>query len=301
MSRIFISYSHNDRGFTERLARLLRKSFDAVWYDDSLHAGDGWLNKIKQQISQCDCLIFVLSLESIKSQYCLEEFQIALELNKHIIPIKIHDAVKIPETFNLLASLQYVDMVEAITVETLNQLYASIIRKSPNFFTNYEINPQKRELDLKFLHILWKFVISPYIAKLDGETHIEYIDYREYEAHLYAYRNLRDLKVNPHNVFFDMNLERAFSNLDYAIVEFDMQIGHTLSLHVDGKEEHFVSKRLKAKAEGRKISEETLLYYDKLQKELLNRLRDLQIAHRQIVAAIRNLYPDFNFDIGKSE
>jgi hypothetical protein len=98
MTRIFISYCRVDSWMSRRLAELLSQTFDEVWYDTAkLVGGDEWWEKITQQVTECDHFVFLLSPESVTSEWCHREFLEAQRLRKHIIPVRVRARTVIPD------------------------------------------------------------------------------------------------------------------------------------------------------------------------------------------------------------
>jgi hypothetical protein len=56
MANIFISYSRVDRPFVRELARRLQRIYgsDSIWFDEELHGGEIWWQRILHQVSICD-------------------------------------------------------------------------------------------------------------------------------------------------------------------------------------------------------------------------------------------------------
>lgn len=95
--KVFISYSHNDREFVERLAKNLAEKQVLVWWDEwEIKVGDSLVQKIQQGISSSSYLAVVLSPNSINSPWVQEELNAALiqQLNEQrvfVIPILLAD------------------------------------------------------------------------------------------------------------------------------------------------------------------------------------------------------------------
>jgi len=112
MARFFISYSRVDSVFTEAFENLLRKDLAPApdhyaWYDQHLTGGQKWWNEILSQIAQCDVFIYLLSNESVQSEYCQAEFKEAQRLQKYIFTVQVRDRTKLEGD---LSDIQYVDM-----------------------------------------------------------------------------------------------------------------------------------------------------------------------------------------------
>ena len=76
---LFISYSHQDEAFANRLAARLLKERVAIWWDRiGIKVGDSLLEKIQGAISEADYLAVVLSKASVASAWCREELNAGL-------------------------------------------------------------------------------------------------------------------------------------------------------------------------------------------------------------------------------
>jgi|GEM_PF-1730429 len=85
--RLFISYSRIDSEICEKIVKLLEAH--EVWFDQKLQAGDLWWQMILERIDWCDGFVYLLSNDSIISEYCIKEFKVAQALDKRIIPVMI--------------------------------------------------------------------------------------------------------------------------------------------------------------------------------------------------------------------
>ena len=82
--KAFISYSHKDESYLERLhthlATLRRAGDLLVWFDREILAGDPLDQKIMDQLDECALFIALVSPDFLNSNYCYEkEMQYALE------------------------------------------------------------------------------------------------------------------------------------------------------------------------------------------------------------------------------
>jgi internalin A len=86
--RVFISYSHDDKAFVQRLAKVLGKSQARVWWDFSaIKGGQDWRREIQQGIKLCEFFLVVLTPESVESEWVNREIIFAMEYKKQIIPL----------------------------------------------------------------------------------------------------------------------------------------------------------------------------------------------------------------------
>jgi hypothetical protein len=116
--QIFISYSRVDTEKAEWLINRLKRSFpDAtIWYDKHLkgRGGQNWWNTILDAIEESDIFLFLLSNESLASEYCQAEFTESQRLKRPFIAVQLRDRTKIPAS---LSDYQYVDLVERGSTE----------------------------------------------------------------------------------------------------------------------------------------------------------------------------------------
>lgn len=116
MPSIFLSYSRVDLAFVETLYDRLQRMRpnDHIWYDkapDGLLGGDSWWDQILDAIADADIFIYVLSNESVQSEYCKAEFEEARRLQKRIITIQARDRTQLT---GALGDIQYVDMKNGV-------------------------------------------------------------------------------------------------------------------------------------------------------------------------------------------
>lgn len=101
MSKVFISYSSNDREWVEGLTKKLHKDGIDVWYDEwEICVGDSIIAKIEEGIGRSDFLVVVLSEASVASRWVQEELRIAviktIEKGSFILPVLL-ESCEIPE------------------------------------------------------------------------------------------------------------------------------------------------------------------------------------------------------------
>lgn len=119
--RLFISYARVDRLYCQQIVDVL--DVHEVWYDHRLHAGQKWWEEILRRLAWCDGFIYLLSRESVASEYCQKEFAIATQLGKSIFPVLIHQTAPIPEA---LRDIQYADLSGGLDAKTVKQLLSAI-------------------------------------------------------------------------------------------------------------------------------------------------------------------------------
>ncbi|MEQ9358581.1 MAG: TIR domain-containing protein [Coleofasciculus chthonoplastes F2-STO-03] len=85
----FISYGRADsKAFAQNLqARLTQQGFN-VWFDfNDIPLAVDFQNQIDDGIEKASYFLFIIAPHSVNSPYCLKEIELAVKLNKRIIPI----------------------------------------------------------------------------------------------------------------------------------------------------------------------------------------------------------------------
>lgn len=86
---VFISYSHANTSFAERLQHDLQRAGVKAWRDTGLRSGREWRPAIAEQIAVSDVIVLLASPESAKSVFVQREITEARDLGKQIITIRI--------------------------------------------------------------------------------------------------------------------------------------------------------------------------------------------------------------------
>jgi hypothetical protein len=228
MTHIFISYCRVDKHVTRRLAELMSQAFDVVWYDTAkLVGGDEWWAKIVEQVTMCDHFIFLLSPESVESDWCHKEFLVAQHLRKHVIPVRVRARTPIPDW---LSQLHCIDMLDEVTVEGLNSLYASLIRTP----TQSLMPETPQDTDLERIRFLWRLINAEYLDHLSRQIAQCSIDTDAYYSHLIIYRQLRAL---PEYTLENADLESSFQAFDEVLAKLMASVtSHfTVQTMIDGQ------------------------------------------------------------------
>src|SRR5690242_20572022 len=88
MNEIFISYSRKDLKFVQNLVDSLKAQGINPWFDlEDIRPAVQWQQEILIAVQACHNFIYVLSPNSVTSEYCEWELNHALGHNKRIIPV----------------------------------------------------------------------------------------------------------------------------------------------------------------------------------------------------------------------
>lgn len=108
--RVFLSYSRKDETVANHVRRVARDAGQDVWIDSyDIRAGDGWRASIVSGIEQADVVLVVLSKHSVGSEHVATEVQIARELGRRVVPVKLGTARLSGALLYSLAGVQVVD------------------------------------------------------------------------------------------------------------------------------------------------------------------------------------------------
>ena len=115
--RIFVSHSHADNEFCQRLVRDLRSALnddEAVWMDafGGLRGGDAWWSKIREELAERPIFIVICSPDALKSKWVEDEINMAWhqrhsDRGKLIIPV-IHRDCQLPSDLVTLQAISFV-------------------------------------------------------------------------------------------------------------------------------------------------------------------------------------------------
>ncbi len=119
--KLFISYARVDKPYCIQIVETL--DVHETWFDQRLKAGQNWWKEILRRLDWCEGFIYLLSPDSINSEYCQKEFELARNLGRHIFPVLIHAETKLPE---ILEGTHYADLSHGLTVEAVKTLLNSI-------------------------------------------------------------------------------------------------------------------------------------------------------------------------------
>jgi formylglycine-generating enzyme required for sulfatase activity len=87
MSFIFISYSHRDSAYVQRLAASIAASGLEAWIDERIDYGSNWPRVIQEQIDRCGAFVVVMTPDAFASKWVQNELAYAGDQDKPIFPL----------------------------------------------------------------------------------------------------------------------------------------------------------------------------------------------------------------------
>ena len=124
---IFISFAKEDKSKVSRLEGIVRHGGVQSWqfvYD--LHGARDWQAEIQYKIDSCDAFLFVITEDSLQSDWCLKELQHAALTQKPIVTVVFTPDINVPYP---LSTIQFVLFDES--PESGAKLVRALIDPSP--------------------------------------------------------------------------------------------------------------------------------------------------------------------------
>jgi hypothetical protein len=114
MTQVFISYSERDRETMEKIRNSLRRESLTVWTNTTdIQTGEDFQSAIDRGIEQTDNLVYLVSPDSVQSEFVRKELDYAVSLHKRIIPILVRETP--PESIpKALQGVQYIDLTDNV-------------------------------------------------------------------------------------------------------------------------------------------------------------------------------------------
>ncbi|MBN1220722.1 MAG: SUMF1/EgtB/PvdO family nonheme iron enzyme [Anaerolineae bacterium] len=149
-SQVFLAYSRRDLEFVQTLAADLERGGFAPWWDLSkLQGGQNWVRQITAALDESRHCLVVLSPDSVKSDWVLEEYTYARQIGVDIIPL-LYRECRLPLGLN---TLHYFDFCRNEYAPTLSQL---LLRLQP---------PEQRRPPAPLVPPSWVEATSPIWTK----------------------------------------------------------------------------------------------------------------------------------------
>ena len=94
--KVFITYARRDKEAKDELIKFLagmkRDGLIEIWHDTEMLGGDRWQHEIfSTHLPASDLLLYLVSADSLASENCYEEFEVALKKKIRVIPVIFSD------------------------------------------------------------------------------------------------------------------------------------------------------------------------------------------------------------------
>lgn len=213
--RIFISYARIDKPFCVQLVNTL--DVHEVWFDQRLYAGQHWWKEILQRLEWCDTFIYLLSPESTSSEYCLKELDVALQLEREIIPILIHPEAHIPAN---LAEVQYLDMTKGLTAPNVKILLNSLYRVEQHHIGTPQLTKTHPAKVKKINHQVLSITNSAKVISIAAKA----LEEGQYDRAVFLLRQAKEKGFKSRFINIDMLLQSAEVELERQAYQREAQL-----------------------------------------------------------------------------
>ncbi|MBX2862494.1 MAG: TIR domain-containing protein [Leptolyngbyaceae cyanobacterium MAG.088] len=117
MTQVFLAYAQADAKIMDNIRRSLRRQGFTVWSNQTdIPTGEAFKRAVSRGIEEADAMVYLLSPDSLQSQYCQYELKYALTLKKRVIPLLVRPLGS-AENPSELTSLQYIDLTDNLSRE----------------------------------------------------------------------------------------------------------------------------------------------------------------------------------------
>lgn len=188
--KLFISYARVDTPLCKQIVEKLSDVHE-VWYDKRLFSGMDWWAEIQRRIHWADGFVYLLSPESVKSEYCNKEYNIARAAQKRIFPVLIQARTEIPDH---LGVIQFADL--SMGMENFHTLLNALLIAERDMPSQVEPLPaaQAEQIDAS---VAPKADQDP--MELLGEAGTE-MDEKDFDRALFLLKQLQDRQDLPRSM-----------------------------------------------------------------------------------------------------
>lgn len=86
---LFVSYAHDDAHLVYPIVERLVMDGYRIWYDDGIHAGEDWTDKVASRLDGSSICVAMLTENYVRSINCRNEMAYSLSAGKNLIAIKL--------------------------------------------------------------------------------------------------------------------------------------------------------------------------------------------------------------------
>lgn len=189
MSKIFISHSTKNQELAKQFMKLLqtgmgfaRKDIFCTSLPNTLPTGEAFIEKIREELKECEAVIFLITREYLKSRFCLAELGAAWGLSKQIYPMLLVDIEEIENTPLKGLQVLFLERESDITA-----LYDDLCGKG--IITSRHTTEYMSELP-NFMEQIEVLVNGEYLLQKDkdGYYHTEIVEARPVKEHFRCYK-----------------------------------------------------------------------------------------------------------------
>jgi|GEM_PF-5767931 len=139
MRHLFISYSHKDQRYKDKLVTVLDKFEINYWSDSKIRIGDTWRDTIDDALENSFAIALILTPNSLQSMYVTYEWAWALGRGKLVFPFLFED-IKPQERNARLGEIQEINCINGIPSNHIELLKKYKTPSTIDIYQQYEIS-----------------------------------------------------------------------------------------------------------------------------------------------------------------
>lgn len=143
MSHVYLSYTHEDKGYADLIEAELTERGHSTWRDTSqIETGMDWGEAIVEALDNAYAVLILLSQQGLRSEWVQKELQFAIEHNIPIVVVQV-DECELPQRLTDVPLINLQRLREMQGIEQLN-----LYRQSMSTLIHYmeETRPVLRHL-----------------------------------------------------------------------------------------------------------------------------------------------------------
>lgn len=145
---VFICYSRKDNNIAHYCSQLLKEINVSAFMDvDSLVAGSVFAETIQRQIVNCKIIVFIISENTMNSEWTIKEIDFARQIGKTIIPVLVENTRLEGRLMLLVGDIEYIEWRHDNTASFKKELVGAVQHHIEKMHVASEIHVQ-REIDL---------------------------------------------------------------------------------------------------------------------------------------------------------
>ena len=175
---IFVSYSQADSVRVFPFILALQERYN-VWFDEGIPVGADWMKEIEKHIDGCDVFLFMVSAQSLNSDFCRKEILLAQYREKKSINILMENGLEKTGKFILLCGLfqsfklfEFPSDSSAVAALTEKSTWLKDVAKMLEPPENEPINKTESKLESK---VVYSPAIQPVETKREAPPAVQQV------------------------------------------------------------------------------------------------------------------------------
>jgi TolB-like protein len=123
---IFVSYAHEDSDVVYPEIQWLKEQGFNIWYDEGISPGSRWSDELATSLKNSSLFLYFVTPDSVKSQPCQDESNLALDSGKPTIAVHLQDTELTPGLELRLSSHQAILKSELSDQEYRDKLLSGV-------------------------------------------------------------------------------------------------------------------------------------------------------------------------------